>query len=192
MRARGGTCALLASVVTLAACSTSSDSSDPPAAAGDSASNALHLPTLAEGARCPTSPRRPTAPDFGPGLGNGPVYPIGFSASGELVAEFPPFQPSHQFAGSGWGGAKVLWVSDPTYEGPIRIRGRRLDGTGVVRFNLDLVHELRFARGSSQAASGSGWREFPSHTRVQAPGCYGYQVDGAGFSDVIVFGVKAG
>jgi hypothetical protein len=32
-----------------------------------------------------------------------------------------------------------------------------------------------------------GWRNFPSHTRLRTPGCYGYQVDGRTFSIVIVF-----
>jgi hypothetical protein len=31
------------------------------------------------------------------------------------------------------------------------------------------------------------WRNFHSYTRLRAPGCYAYQVDGAGFSDSIVF-----
>ena len=32
-----------------------------------------------------------------------------------------------------------------------------------------------------------GWREWPSYTRVQTAGCFAYQVDGMGFSTVIVF-----
>jgi hypothetical protein len=32
-----------------------------------------------------------------------------------------------------------------------------------------------------------GWREFPSYTRVRAPGCYAYQIGGTNFSRVVVF-----
>jgi hypothetical protein len=143
------------------------------------------FPTVQPGERCPTSELRPTSPDFAPGLGDGPAYPLGFDVDGKLLVELPPFAPSHQFAGSGWGGQKVLWVVDPAYSGPIRVRGQRLDATGEMRFDLDLVPELTLAATGSQGAS--GWRERPSYTRVQRPGCYAYRVDGKGFSDVIVF-----
>ena len=35
--------------------------------------------------------------------------------------------------------------------------------------------------------SADAWRQFPSFTRLKAPGCYAYQVDGDGFQTVIVF-----
>jgi hypothetical protein len=36
-----------------------------------------------------------------------------------------------------------------------------------------------------------GWRNMPSYTRVRAPGCYGYQIDGTSFSRVIVFSFES-
>jgi hypothetical protein len=37
-----------------------------------------------------------------------------------------------------------------------------------------------------------GWREWPSYIYVPAPGCFGYQVDGTSFSEVIVFEARIG
>lgn len=149
----------------------------------------LALPELAPGEVCPTSSLRQLSPSFGPGLGAGPVYPIGFTAEGVIPIQLPPFSSNHQFAGSQWGGEKVLWVSDPSYEGPVLIRGHQVDGPNAVRFDREpstLIPELQFPPGYTANYSG-GWRNFPSHTRLRAPGCYAYQVDGTGFSDVIVF-----
>jgi hypothetical protein len=149
----------------------------------------LRIPRLERGQRCPVARLRPTSPAFARGLGDGPVYPLGFGKGGVLRFEYPP-PPNTLFAGSEWGGQKILWVSDPKYEGPILIRGRQLDGPHEVRFQegLEPVRELRLLEATaSTVESGPDWREFPSYTRLRAPGCYAYQVDGTDFSDVIVF-----
>jgi hypothetical protein len=149
----------------------------------------LHIPKLEAGASCPVSRPRNVSPDFAPGLGDGPVYPVGFAKGSVLEFVYPPHKKS-LFAGSKWGGQKVLWVADPKYEGPILIRGRQLDGSNEVRFahggDLEPRAELSFEGGETVDMTG-GWSNFPSYTRLRAPGCYGYQVDGDGFSDVIVF-----
>ena len=148
---------------------------------------ALHLPKIDHGEPCPTSPRQQVSAAFAPALGTGPVYPVGFSARAVLTFEYPPPKNS-QFAGSAWGGRKVLWVSDPGYEGPILIRGRQLDGPGFLGFGGDEVPltEMQLPPGYAENFAG-GWRNFPSYTRLRAPGCYGYQVDGTTFSEVVVF-----
>jgi hypothetical protein len=148
----------------------------------------LHIESLTAGEACPTSRPHGISPDFGPGLGDGPVYPVGFSKKGVLRFLYPPPKNS-TFAGSVWGGEKVLWVSDPNYDGPILIRGQQVDGPNRVQFGQGsavLLPELAFEGESADNWTGS-WRNFPSYTRLRAPGCYAYQVDGAGFSDVIVF-----
>jgi hypothetical protein len=148
----------------------------------------LHIEKLGAGESCPTARPRKLSPAFGPGLGDGPVYPLGFSERGVLRFAYPPPKNS-LFAGSDWGGQKVLWVSDPKYGGPILIRGQQLDGSNQVRFgqgSAAILQELAFRRHSADNWSG-GWRNFPSYTRLRSPGCYGYQVDGAGFTDIIVF-----
>lgn len=173
-------------VATLSSVACSADPGPPAPQAGTDrsslANSPLRLPRLTPGETCPRSPLHTTSPDFGPGLGDGPAYPLGFTAEGELHVQLPPFEPEHQWSGSGWGGQKVLWVIDPDYTGPIRIRGGRLDAAGEIRFDNELVREIRLSEEKV-----FGWRERPSLTRLRAPGCYAYQVDGRGFRDVIVF-----
>jgi hypothetical protein len=148
----------------------------------------LHIEKLRAGASCPTSRPHSLSPAFAPGLGDGPVYPVGFTKHGVLRFPYPPPKNS-LFAGSEWGGQKVLWASDPKYDGPILIRGQQLDGSNQVRFgqgSAAILQELAFRRHSAENWAG-GFRNFPSYTRLRGPGCYAYQVDGAGFSDIIVF-----
>jgi hypothetical protein len=193
IRLLAGAAALASAAVGLAGCNEGSSASPATSVAreetvADLREHPLHIESLAAGAACPTSRLRTTSPDFGPGLGDGPVYPVGFSKRGVLRFAYPPPKNS-LFAGSAWGGQKVLWVGDPKYSGPILIRGLQVDGPNRVQFGQGsgaLLRELAFAAESADNWSG-GWRNFPSYTRLRAPGCYAYQVDGAGFSDVIVF-----
>jgi hypothetical protein len=141
------------------------------------------------GAHCPVSTARRTATFVGPLAGSGPVYPV-LPSDGELNFIYPP-PPAGQsgFAGSEWGGQKVLWVAAPRYTGPVLIRGRQLDGPHAVGFGGDRVpaDEMQLlAAGAVSPGEPSGWREWPSYTRLRAGGCYAYQVDGANFSTVIV------
>jgi len=93
--------------------------------------------------------------------------------------------------GSEWGFSKVLWLSSAGYAGPALIRGRQLDGPTEVRFmeGVDPPAELQFPMEGSGWSPDlePGWRQLPSYTRVRAPGCYAYQVDGPDFTEVIVF-----
>ena len=88
------------------------------------------------------------------------------------------------FVGSAWQGARVAW-SASGYGGPIVIRGRELGGAGAVGFGEGHTpyDELQLDGSASGAPPG----QWPSFTRVRGPGCYAYQVDGTGFSEVIVF-----
>lgn len=85
----------------------------------------------------------------------------------------------------------MLWFVHPRYRGPILIRGRQLDGPHFVRFDRGSKPsaELRISPGESVAWSRQveGSRGRPSYTRLRAPGCYAYQIDGTTFSRVIVF-----
>jgi len=139
----------------------------------------LRIPNIAAGARCPVTPAR-TATGL---VGAGPVYPVGgFPA---LTFTYPP-QRDQTWYGSAWSGNKILWLGRPSYRGPILIRGRQLDGP----------HELRFGPGMRPrrelllhvvGVAPSGWRNWPSYTRLRAEGCYAWQVDGETFSTLIVF-----
>jgi hypothetical protein len=146
----------------------------------------LHLPALGPGGRCPASRLAPqiTGQKYGVdgGLGPGPVYPI-LGRSG-LVAYFrSDLRP--------WAYQKVLWFVLPDYKGPVLIRGRRLGGTELMRFDDGLVpaREIRIAPGETVTWTGQvpGSRGRPSAVRVRVPGCYGVQVDGTSFSVVVVF-----
>lgn len=153
----------------------------------------LHLPHIAPGSRCPVSRvdhRIQFARRFGvgtPGLGTGPAYPIGLPSGNLRLA------PAKNFGSRSWAGQKVLWLVLPSYRGPLLIRGARIDGSGLIRFQQGSVppKQLRIPVGGSQATPGfpvpKGTRYTPSTTRVRGPGCYAYQIDGTTFSHVVVF-----
>lgn len=156
----------------------------------------LHLPTVAPGARCPVSPSsHANFAMYGVvnGIGPGPAYPIGFVQPGSILDFIYPPDRSSEFAGSTWGGQKVLWFVMPSYRGPVLVRGGRLDRPGVLRFERGELppRELRiqpFANGGYPSdAQPVGQRYQPSYTRLRAAGCYAYQIDGTSFSRVIVF-----
>jgi hypothetical protein len=125
----------------------------------------LHLPQLSPGATCPVS--QPS----------GPVAPGG---TGPLRIE--------SFIASSWSGGRVTWTASPSYGGPVLIRGRQLGGSGAVGFGEGHVpyDELQLLS-SGQGSPGGRGRAWLTIIRVQGPGCYAYQVDGTGFSEVIVF-----
>ena len=152
---------------------------------------------MAPGDRCPVS--RVSRFDFAKygvpnGIGPGPAYPIfPQPGSSRLQFTYPP-DPAGPFAGSSWSGAKVLWFVAPRYRGPVLIRGGRLDRTGRLRFDTrhgaaegDAHPEERRRAGGRPHQEDVGQRYRPSYTRLRAPGCYAYQVDGTTFSRVIVF-----
>lgn len=56
------------------------------------------------------------------------------------------------------------------------------------------LRESRLPAGETDAVSPgvpAGLRPFPSHTRLRAGGCYGFQIDGESFGRVIVFKAQA-
>lgn len=146
----------------------------------------LQVPTLAAGSVCPATPANGTLGEHGnldasraPAFGPGPAYPTLESADGHAAL--------HYLAGwgyEGWDGTKLLWTV-PSYTGPYIVRGRQIDGPGVLRFDQgpdwsNKLHvELRLV--------GPFALLNPAATFLRSPGCYGYQVDGRGFSYVIVF-----
>ena len=83
-------------------------------------------------------------------------------------------------------------MAAPSYTGPLLIRGGELSGAGSVGFGEGHVPEDELqllTAATTSPGEPSGAREWPSFTRVAASGCYGYQVDGTSFSEVIVFSV---
>jgi hypothetical protein len=152
---------------------------------------ALHVPTLAPGSACPVSATRTVRLDARQGTnglaGPGPAYPS-LSSPGAVEFFYPPLQQQVDFYGSGWGGNKVLWWVARSYRGPVLIRGRQLGGPHLVRFDRGVppAREIRippYAGGYYRIHA----RDRPSYTRLDAAGCYAYQIDGLGFSRLIVF-----
>jgi hypothetical protein len=92
------------------------------------------------------------------------------------------------FGGSRWGGQALKWDGAPSYHGPVLIRGRKLtghDGLGFGAGDVPLA-EMDLPPGGGDSHAG-GWRFWSGYARLRSPGCYGMQVDGTTFSEVIVF-----
>ena len=150
----------------------------------------LHLPHLAAGSKCPVSKVDARIAwkgiDIfgGSGIGQRPVYP-GLGAHSGLL-----FATRDEQYGSKWFGEKVFWYVQPSYRGPVLIRGRRLDGPQVMRFNgkRRTPAELHIASGQTVSWKGQppGSRGVPTNVRIIAPGCYGIQIDGTTFSRIII------
>jgi hypothetical protein len=115
----------------------------------------FHLPTRPSQARCPVSaPGKQVSPDFGPAIGDGPLYAISLfslARTGTLPFDYPP-RPGGLFAGSAWGGQVLKWLGDPSYDGPVLIRGRRLRD----RYRLGFGSGIFFAYSEMQLPPRSG------------------------------------
>jgi hypothetical protein len=95
------------------------------------------------------------------------------------------FYRSSQYRG--WYSVKTLWFGQPSYQGPLLIRGRRLDASGrIVMGEAPSVIDPQLPPGPT-VNDVNGWRTWPGATYLHAPGCYGWQVDGENFTRVIVF-----
>ena len=143
----------------------------------------FHLPSPS-GAVCPHSKARVLSPAFGPALGPGPVTPVGIGTDGVLNA---PQQGKVRVQ-------TITWVIAPAYGGPALVRGRELGKSGTVQFGTGGVataNQLRLPAGGGTTPNGApGWRSWSVTIAVPQSGCYGFQVDGVGFSTVILFEVR--
>jgi len=159
----------------------------------------LILPTLGPGVACPAAQGRTVYPSFGPAIGDGPAYIVGMGTDGVLHATAPT---PHGKGSATWGSQFAFFIIAPSYHGAVLARGHQLDGPNPLLFNggLDqmngfdqttptLLTQLRMESGP---AYGSPWSNFASYLRMQAPGCYGIQMDGDTFSEIIVFRVVFG
>ena len=86
----------------------------------------------------------------------------------------------------GWMAFKTIWYAVPSYQGPFLVRGEPLGGSGRIAL-LDgaTVAPLVVPPGPT-INTYSGYRTVVDGTYVTAPGCYGLQVDGTTFSEVVV------
>jgi hypothetical protein len=101
---------------------------------------------------------------------------------------------------SGWSRAVVLWIVDPSYRGPILVRGAAVHsnlplGFGSTRTPTSAltVTAPRWGHGLHNGIWGQpirlqrGWTASRGIVRVRHRGCYFLQVDGTNFSETITF-----
>jgi hypothetical protein len=138
----------------------------------------LTLPSIPADGACPRSSSTRAGAGVTWPLGPGPAYPAIGSPNG--VANL-----KDDLVKKDWYLHKTLWAISPRYRGPLLIRGRRLDGPGMLRFRFGLARELKLHK--LRPSAQSQWRYAPSHTALREPGCYGFQVDGTDFTEVIIF-----
>jgi hypothetical protein len=148
----------------------------------------LRIPSLSAGSNCPASEAHGKLGDHGadaPGssaFGPGPAYPTLFNDDGHARLNYVL-----GWGYEGWGGTKVLWTV-PRYYGPYVVRGRQLDGPNELMFDQGPNWTNKLHRELRLVGPYTGLN--PAATFLRAPGCYGYRVDGRGFSYLIVFEAK--
>jgi hypothetical protein len=192
---RGLACAgaVVALVAILAACQT--------APATDLQLTPLALPTVAPGTPCPVTQPHQVTVNLADGskdhpqyvgaqtaVGNGPAYILG----GGTVVIGTGAPPVSGVTRPPNNTATQLWIVDPSYSGPILVRGGQIDGSGTVRFKGGVNGSQSFVAQLSLAGGEQGppvWTSWPTQISLSAPGCYAYQVNGTGFSEIIVFRV---
>ena len=157
------------------------------------------LPTISAGTPCPISASHtfPAGQGFSnpyTGVGDGPLVLTG---DGKLGVNFDP-PANESYFSDGRPGTKVIWRISDSYNGPVLVRGARLDGTGTVNFDRYLgavdngsAPGTPFPTLGYITSAGTGPTSYPSGLAVQSPGCYGIQVDGTSFSEVITFSVTS-
>src|SRR5712691_1129694 len=147
----------------------------------------LALPSVEPGGVCPATGGHPfdNGQFAGTVLGDGPVQPLipGSQAARGILT----FHPYAYVERRGWYSLKTLWFSDPSYRGPLLIRGRQLDGPHeIVLGEAPALVDPQLGPGATLNGM-NGWREWPGGTWLRTPGCYAWQIDGTTFSHVIVF-----
>ena len=152
----------------------------------------LALPDLRPDQPCPISTGRLAVPSqpqiFGGGgfwFGEGPVFlGLYYRAADETQAVFrldaiPRSGNGHR--------AKTGWAIDPSYSGPILIRGRALDleGTPLVFSASGRPPEPALHLKAPNVSPATLWSFWPSSMWVPAHGCYGVQLDTLSTTDVV-------
>ncbi len=128
---------------------------------------------------CPVSEASVKTPQFGAAAGTGPIFAVlGADTNGTV------FYGGARQEG-GWYYQKVLWIGKPSFQGPVLVRGRQLDGPKELGFGTGAIPEKELTLDADNG--GVAWSEWPSEVRFQGRGCYAFQVDTLDLTDVIVF-----
>ena len=151
------------------------------------AARPLRLPKVTSACSATTGARKVTR-GYAPAVGTGPIYiETGGFEFPTIPFAYPPPRQS-QFFENKWGGQILKLIGSPRYRGPVLIRGRELDGAEVLRFGPGPHPSplLRLPRGLYDPGVG-GFTGWGSYVRLRAPGCYGIQIDGTSFSELVIF-----
>ncbi len=144
----------------------------------------LHIPTLAPGDPCPVAPDTQVDPSFGDAVGSGPLYLVGLGQQGTVdLNQAADYR-------NGLYTVLLLAIAPPAYAVDMLMRGRQVDGSNSVLFTLSPGSDLLGQWQLSPDAAGqseTGWLAWNGYIEVPGPGCYGLQIDGAGFSEVVIF-----
>jgi len=161
-------------------------------------SRPLALPSVPAGASCPTTPLTRITPGPGTGFSGSTLAQVAdgvyLSLAGRDGAVSLEPGPAPR---DGWYTMKNIWIIDGSYEGPLLIRGGRVDGEDPLQLAWNPTTPMQQAlqidpsSPSLQTNPTTGWRSVPMAAYVRSPGCYAYQLDGIGFTRFIVFEVSA-
>lgn len=91
----------------------------------------------------------------------------------------------------GWGALKTVWLASPTYSAPFLVRGKRLDGIGPIAIGGDPEQSYFVMPAGAAINGGDGYRPGTAYVWVRQPGCYGFQIDGPGYTATIIIAVVA-
>jgi len=120
-----------------------------------------------------------------PWFGTGPVYfHLAWKATTDTDATFGLERvPSN---GTEYR-AKTPWVSEPSFSGPVLIRGRSLTANKT-RIYFDYSGRTdKLILEAPSSTSPSLWSFWPTSLWVPGPGCYGVQIDTLSKTDTVIF-----
>jgi hypothetical protein len=120
----------------------------------------------------------------GVAFGPGPVQLlVAMENNGIVLAGSVDLLPSDT---PGWFAFKTTWTVAPSYQGPVIIRAKRIDGPGQVALLGGARPGPLVVPPGPTLNEHLGLRTAPVGTYVSGPGCFEFQIDGKGFEDSVV------
>lgn len=196
--------AVVASVLLLTACQPSEPAPVPPAPMpsvsptgepgwlAELRSRPLVLPSLPPSGECPVPTAvepTPAPPPDGP-ISTGGSAMYGTAAVAPLARHFQAGRLPIVEGEDGWYLGRLHWAGRPGYRGGVLVRAYRIDGPGRARADLRTLTDPD--RASEAVEVIEDWQFWGGAVLVTGPGCYAIQIDGDGFTELIVFPAELG